>query len=797
MYLGNPNKIKKFAYSIFRSRALFLTILTAISAAVILVGSNLFSSPAPSKENIEIVRDKYGIPHIYAETKEGAYYALGWTAAEDSAHVFYSEILEASGRSAEFVEALNDQHLAGMLEVDERARALDFYKHAKKWDETLPQDIKILMTAYAHGFNDYIDRLRATGKLDQLYSSVNNIDFAELINDWGKVNEVDVAAVIIASNVTESMMNLSDQEMGSLNGLASLIGSNSMAINGSLTAQGFPMLYGDVHNVWLGTQRMVSISFPGTYFAGGVQGMILHGGGSEKIAFADTRNNPDGADVYREQINPDNPMQYRHKRQWKDIEKKEVVFKVKNGTPKKKTLYFTENGWMKDFQPGTSSDGFALRLATLDAKDDPGAPLKVITQRVRRPWAENVHDIYQINKRPYVAFKSEVSADSIGNISYMYLGAIPVRAGDHNPLTSYDSSVPVEGTNIWTDWTGKYWKLGDPNFQLPYVLNPRGGVVANANNAPWYAAGCDSSRFARPAWIPNHVVPTTLDDTARGLRLREILCSGDVYDFDDLRLKLVYDTLSVDSRDFMTAIKKGWKKHGDKAIRTTSDPNVVKLHNILSEWNCRADVSEPGMSAMYHFRRYTDLPWFRADYSPTYSDMEIYVADLKKTANKMIDLYGTVEVPWGDIHVIVQGGKFIPLPGGTEQIRTLFMAYMFVNSMDTDLKISRDSMYGDVPEEDIPELRGKVICDFGSSFAHGHLVGGDRSVHAMVTPKGQIDSDVFKGSPHLAQQAELMSKNEWIVMPRTKNDTLKNACPWGNNPNHEHPTLTRLSPKLN
>jgi len=792
----SANRKKKFSFSLFRLRALFLTILTAISAAVILVGSNLLSSPAPSKENIEIVRDKYGIPHIYSETKEGAYYALGWTAAEDSAHVFYSEVVEASGRSAEFVEALNDQHLAGMLEVDERARALDFYKHAEKWEEALPQDIKILMTAYAHGFNDYIDRLRATGKLDQLYSSVNNIDFAELINEWGKVTEVDVAAVIIASNVTESMMNLSDQEMGSLNGLASLIGSNSMAINGSLTALGFPMLYGDVHNVWLGTQRMISISFPGAYFAGGVQGMILHGGGSEKIAFADTRNNPDGADVYREQINPDNPMQYRHKRQWRDIEKKEIVLKVKNGTPKKKTLYFTENGWMKDFQPGTSSDGFALRLATLDAKDDPGAPLKVITQRVRRPWAENVHDIYQINKRPYVAFKSEVSADSIGNISYMYLGAIPVRAGDHNPLTSYDSSVPVEGTNIWTDWTGKYWKLGDPNFQLPYVLNPRGGVVANANNAPWYAAGCDSSRFARPAWIPNHVVPTTLDDTARGLRLREILCSGDVYDFDDLRLKLVYDTLSVDSRDFMTAIKKGWKKHGDKAIRTTSDPNVLKLHNILSEWNCRADVSEPGMSAMYHFRRCTDLPWFRADYSPTYSDMETYVADLKKTANKMIDLYGTVEVPWGDIHVIVQGGKFIPLPGGTEQIRTLFMAYMFVNSMDTDLKVSRDSMYGDVPEEDIPELRGKVICDFGSSFAHGHLVGGDRSFHAMVTPKGQIDSDVFKGSPHLAQQAELMSKKEWIVMPRTKDDALKNACPWGNNPNHEHPTLTRLSPKL-
>ena len=169
----SANRRKIFSFSLLRLRALFLTILTAISAAVILVGANLLSAPVPSKENIEIVRDKYGIPHIYSETKEGAYYALGWTAAEDSAHVFYSEILEASGRSAEFVEALNDQHLTGMLEVDERARALDFYKHAEKWDAALPQDIRILMTAYAHGFNDYIDRLRATGKLDQLYSSVN------------------------------------------------------------------------------------------------------------------------------------------------------------------------------------------------------------------------------------------------------------------------------------------------------------------------------------------------------------------------------------------------------------------------------------------------------------------------------------------------------------------------------------------------------------------------------------------------------------------------------------------------
>jgi hypothetical protein len=171
------------------------------------------------------------------------------------------------------------------------------------------------------------------------------------------------------------------------------------------------------------------------------------------------------------------------------------------------------------------------------------------------------------------------------------------------------------------------------------------------------------------------------------------------------------------------------------------------------------------------------------------------VADLKKTANKMIDLYGTVEVPWGDIHIIIQGGKFIPLPGGTEQIRTLIMSYMFVNSIDTDLKVNRDSMYGDIPEEDISELRGKVICDFGSSFVHGHMVGGDRSIHAMVTPKGQIEPDLFKGSPHLTQQAELISKKEWIIMPQTKDDAIKNACPWGNNPNHEHSTITRLSPK--
>ena len=101
-------------------------------------------------------------------------------------------------------------------------------------------------------------------------------------------------------------------------------------------------------------------------------------------------------------------------------------------------------------------------------------------------------------------------------------------------------------------------------------------------------------------------------------------------------------------------------------------------------------------------------------------------------------------------------------------------------------------MYGDKPGETDPKYKGKLICTYGSAFIHAHLMDKQNPVTYMITPHGQIDPAYFPESKHLFQQAEMYANKQWIRMPMTREEVEKSLCPWGDDPGHEHPAITKL-----
>lgn len=753
------------------------------------------------KEKVEILRDTYGIPHIYAESEIGVFYGLGWADAEDSAHIIYREAVSAQGRLAEFFLPGPNETVFSLLNNDIVARAFGYFDIAASWN-LLPKETIDVLCAYLKGFNDYIKSINKSGKLKNRYNIPGGREYSDVIAKYGELSMRELVAMLIRKNNMEAFITLNSRERGLYDTTLQAFsegGSNALAISGDLTDYGAPMLYGDPHTLWEGTQRLAHVSAPGLSMFTNYYGPLPMDGIVNSLAIAHTRNSPDSIDLFYEKISPESADNYIYNGQSLRIEKKQVSLKVRDQDPREITLYFTKHGWLMGYNPdGEPSSSpqkpFSVKSSACDIAGDSLSSLKFISQRISQIKATSINDFYNINRRPYTSQSAFVLADKDNNISYMWSGMAPVRASDINKKANVrDTAQPLEGWLPASGWSDKVWSLGDPDFPLPYILNPPGGNVRSANDAPWYSWGCDPAQSSRPSNIPFHVVARGNETTERGLLLKKILCSREVKNLETLKTSIAFNTLCPTARDFVQSIESGWKIHGERiASEIQPEEDALKLDRILRDWNFRSDINEVGMSVMFHLKRITYLPAFDANYTPTYQEMETYLRDLSKTARTMNNLYNRLEVPWGEMHIMIRGGEGIPMPGGTSNIPSLLSAHMGYN-FNILLERDSDAMYGDLPSQTKQDFIGKILTISGSSFIHAHILNGDKSKTVFITPQGQTDARIFPDSIHVTQQTKLFAQKEWIELIEDKEELKKHLCPSGKDPKHEHPQATSLN----
>lgn len=446
------------------------------------------------QQPVEILRDRWGVPHIYARNTPDLFFAQGYMAARDRLwqldwwrRVGVGELAEVLGPSA--------------VERDQWARAVRFRGDwDAEWRSYHPEG-KMIAKAFTDGINAYIRSLNGKRPADFAKAGydpalwkpedcasrmaglvmVRNISRelsrAQDIQRFGleKVQRymppdpevrIAVPAGLDLADITPELVSKFSRLLGPPS-FSVAQGSNNWVVDGTMTVTGKPLLANDPHRPVIAPslRKTVHLVAPGWNAIGAgepaLPGIAL--GHNERIGFGFTIVGIDQADLYVEHLNPKNPDEYMHRGSWRKMDVQRETIKVKGGPAQTIEVKFTVNG------PVLHEDRKRLRAYALHwAGAEPGGAgyLAALATSQAKNWEEFRNTL----KRYIVPSENIVYADVDGNIGWQPSGWAPIRNG-------WTGLLPVPGQTGEFAWAG-YRKLDE----LPRLYNPPQHYVATANH---------------------------------------------------------------------------------------------------------------------------------------------------------------------------------------------------------------------------------------------------------------------------------------------------------------------------
>jgi penicillin G amidase len=448
------------------------------------------------QEPVNVLRDRWGLAHIYAQNQHDLFFAQGFVAAQD--RLFQMELWKRSGQGR-LAEILGPS----ALQRDVNARLLSYRGDMKLELESYSPDTREILESFTQGINAYIASRTASGgqglplefqiagfqpepwkPIDCLnrmaaFSMTGNA-FAELAH----AQATQAVGAEAASSLFDfdPPVRLDPAPGADLAGLSpallrNLVGSdtriefpkalqesNNWTVSGKLTRSGKPLLANDPHRVIAepSLRYMVHLVAPGWDVIGagepGLPGVAL--GHNQNIAWGFTTFGLDQQDLYLEDLNPADPSQYRTAHGWDNIQVRRESFGVRGSPDVQVELKFTNHG------PVLWQDGKrALALHWVCA--EPGTAGYLGSLAVDR--AQNWQDFEAAVARWKVPSENIVYADRKGNIGEHSVGLAPLRK-------EWTGLLPVPGAGRY-EWSGFV-----ATQELPHQFNPAAGFVATANH---------------------------------------------------------------------------------------------------------------------------------------------------------------------------------------------------------------------------------------------------------------------------------------------------------------------------
>ena len=530
-------------------------------------------------EDVEILRDTYGIPHIYARNEPDLYFALGYAMAQDRFWQMEFQRRLGQGRLAEiFGEEL--------LEVDRYFRLM-----TAGWTHQLPSDeFDFILNSFANGVNAYLathsDRLPIEFKIlrytPEPWVPDDYIAISRVVN-WGLSQgwRVDVTAGKILDKVGETKFKeafpvwpagsplivpegaqisatLSDALVKSFSriekqvNLPALGASNSWVVAGSRSTSGKPILANDPHlmltnpSVWWEAHLVCPTINVSGFTMAGAPGIAL--GHNRHVAWGVTNVMVDDVDFFIEKINPDSPRQYLHKGRWEDMQVIEETIRIKGKEPVTIDIGLTRHGpILVEDKAGPEPTAVAVKWAFTDGLQSAKA-LYLLAK------ATNTHEVALALKYWELPGQNFVFADTGGNIGYWTCATIPIRSKG-------DGLLPVVG------WSGEYdWQGYVPFENRPHLINPAQGYIASANNK---VAADNYPHFISHYWEP----------VDRITRIHQLLNTSQKLSVADVK-RMQQDLFSELASELTPLIVQAIEKESAGA-------DVKKVRQILSEWDFR------------------------------------------------------------------------------------------------------------------------------------------------------------------------------------------------------------------
>ncbi|MBM3727050.1 MAG: acylase [Acidobacteria bacterium] len=544
------------------------------------------SSCTTSARRAEILWDRWGVPHIYAQDEKALFYALAWAQMENHGSLLLELYGQARGRGAEYFGE-------SRLEEDRWIRTNQVLERAVEWLSQQDPAFAANLDEFARAINDYAEShpSRLTPQLRRVLP-VHATDILAHVQ-----RAVHLGIVFPAGMRAE----LRDWERGqskllALNTLenASHDGSNTWVVDGRHTSSRKPMLLINPHLAWTGmtTYFEAHAVIPGQldfYGAAQVGSPVLRLGFNEALGWSHTNNPLDAVDLYRLTVDGDT---YRFDGGARPFETDEQSIRVlqPDGTHRTETLTIRRS-LHGPVVAVRGSEALALRMAGLDQP-------QMLHQYWRMAHAREWPEFEAQLRRLQIPAYNITYADRRGRIAHYYNGTIPRR-----PEGNWDWSGIVPGDTSATLWTQTH------SFdELPHTIKPATGWLQNANDPPWWNT---LPPELNPDRYPAYMAPRTMHFRAlASLRLLKENKGGLTLD-DFVRLKhsthvesanhLLDELLALDKLNPEAArILRTWDRHMNPDSR-----GAVLWEAFLREWWKRLDRTgslggiRPGVPDIY------------------------------------------------------------------------------------------------------------------------------------------------------------------------------------------------------
>jgi acyl-homoserine-lactone acylase len=604
----------------------FLLILACVGISFPVFGqtSEIARWKAEAK-NVTIIRDNWGIAHVYGKTDADAVFGMEYAQAEDDFNRVETNYINAMGCLAEAEGESQIYRDLRMKLFMNPVTLKEQYAESPAW-------LKSLMNAFADGLNFYLyTHPKVKPRVIMHFEPWMALSFTEG-SIGGDIERASIPGIAAFYGKVKIQDN---RRPGVQDGPTEPSGSNGVAIAASDSADHRAMLLINPHTSFYFRSELQMVSDQGLDAYGAVTWgqFFIYQGFNPHIGWMHTSSGVNAISEYLETVEKKNGRyDYKYGSKELPVITRQIIvpYKTDHGVAEKKfTAYYTMHGPVIGQQ-----DGKWLTIRLMQE------PIKALIQDFTRTKATDYKSFRQTMQLHTNSSNNTIFADSDGDIAYFHGDFIPRRD------TQFDWNKPVDGSNPATDWHGLLTL-----DETPHLLNPPSGWLYNSNDAPWNAAGPGSLKKSDyPVYVE------TGGESSRGIHAVLVLSQNKDLTLDTLISKIAFDSYLPWFAKTIPVLVQAWDQLPD------SDPMKSKLADqikTLRAWDYRwgADSIPTSLAVFWgtdlfrHFgrdARAANIPIY--DYVATKVPAAQLLQSLAAASDRLTSDFGIWKTPWGQIN---------------------------------------------------------------------------------------------------------------------------------------------------
>ena len=623
-------------------------------------------------QDIEIVRDSYGVPHIYGKTDADTAYGLAWVHSEDDFTTIQKAYLAGNQLLSSYLR--ND----GII-VDFLSQFIESKKTVDDLFDTLSVDFIKILEAYSQGINRYAELNPEKVLVKDLFPvtprKMLNYSFLQLFIS----NGADKLVSSIISNNTIDLSNLGINE--------DIQGSNTFAFNNSKTKNGETYLAINTHqpldgpNSWyevhLNSEEGTNIL--GATFAGAP---CVLTGVNKHLAWTHTVNYPDKADLFKLKMHDSKKNIYL-------VDNKE--YKLEKHKAKLKYRVLGINiGIYKTYYKSIFGPTLKNKSGYYSVRTPSLYNIKALEQWWRMNKATSFNEFYGILNMKSIPGYNIGYADKKDTIFYISNGIIPIRNEKNDWTKIVDGS---KSENLWEE----YYDIKD----LPQVINPKSGFIYNANHSPFKSTGWSENPKQEDY---SKTMNYETYDNNRSTRIIDLINSNESINYEKFK-EIKYDNKLPRPLNYnFLDINSIWEINADKY------PEISDVILNIQKWDMATNSNSVG-AANYAVLYYLLINKFKnIKYKKVFDEIEM-VELIRSTKKYLLKYFDSTNTELGDFQKLVRGDKEIGIFG----LPDVITAMKGIDYEDGKIKITHGESYISLVKFKDEKVEIETIMSYGSS----------------------------------------------------------------------------------